>query len=212
MTASDESDRAGDDPAATRHRDATDGGEFVPRESIGRQSAAREVPDRRSGRRGDPGIDRATGGADRTSRADRAGRRTARRSGASTVSRLVGRLTTRRAAVLALVVCALALSIAVPLRTYLAQHDELQAQLAQQQTLRAQASQLAQLHAKLSDPAQVEAEARTRLHYVMPGETPYVVQLPGNGSSANSGQAGQQPSSNSVWYQQLWQSITQGQH
>ena len=26
----------------------------------------------------------------------------------------------------------------------------------------------------------VEAEARTRLHFVMPGETPYVVQLPGN--------------------------------
>ena len=33
---------------------------------------------------------------------------------------------------------------------------------------------------QLSDPAQVEIEARNRLHYVRPGETPYVVQLPGD--------------------------------
>jgi len=92
---------------------------------------------------------------------------------------MLGRLTTRRAALLAVVVCALALSVAVPLHTYLSQRDDLAQQLQQQQALRDQENQLAQRAAQLSDPAQVEAEARTRLHFVMPGETPYEVQLPG---------------------------------
>ena len=112
---------------------------------------------------------------------------------------------------IALVVCALALSIAVPLRTYFSQRDDLQAQLAQQEQLREQEAQLEQQRAQLTDPAQIEAEARNRLRYVMPGETPYVVQLPGDGSSTGTGHADQQNSSNSVWYQRLWQSINQGQ-
>src|SRR2546429_651851 len=74
--------------------------------------------------------------------------------------RVLSRLTTRRAALLAMVACALALSIAVPLRTYLAQRDELQAELQQQETLRQEAAQLTQQQQRLSDDAQVEAEAR----------------------------------------------------
>jgi cell division protein FtsB len=126
-------------------------------------------------------------------------------------SRVLGRLTTRRAALLAIVVCALALSVAVPLHTYLSQRNDLQAQLQQQTVLRAQAGQLEQRESQLADPAQVEAEARTRLHYVMPGETPYVVQLPGSVPVVGPSKPGQKASPSTSWYQQLWNSI-QGSH
>lgn len=138
----------------------------------------------------------------------RGGPRNARRSLAS---RVLGRLTTRRAALLAIVVCALALSVAVPLHTYLSQRDDLQAQLRQQEALRAQAAQLEQREAQLSDPAQVEAEARTRFHYVMPGETPYVVQLPGSVPVPGPSKQGQKTGPSTSWYQLLWNSV-QGSH
>jgi cell division protein FtsB len=121
--------------------------------------------------------------------------------------RVLSRLTTRRAALLAMVVCALALSIAVPLHTYLSQRAELQSEMQQQQTLRQQEAALIQAQQRLSDTAQVEAEARTRFGYVMPGETPYVVQLPGGLPPAGQQQSGQQVAPGGSWYQQLWNSV-----
>ena len=138
----------------------------------------------------------------------RGGPRTVRRS---LPSRVLGRLTTRRAALLAVVVCALALSVAVPLHTYLSQRDDLAQQLQQQQALRDQENQLQQRAAQLSDPAQVEAEAGTRLHFVLPGETPYEVQLPGAVPSSGQGGAGQHPGAAGSWYEKLWNSIV-GSH
>lgn len=122
-------------------------------------------------------------------------------------SRLIARLTTRRAAVLALVVAALALSVAVPLRTYFSQRADLQNQLAQQQSLQNQLSQLQQQQAQLSDTAEVKAQAKERLHYVMPGEVPYVVQLPGDtGAATGTAQPATPTTSPGAWYQQLWSS------
>ena len=115
---------------------------------------------------------------------------------------------TRQAAVLAMVVCALALSIAVPLRTYLTQHAQVQQELAQQAQLQAEAQQLEQRKQQLSDPAQIQAEARTRLGMVMPGETPYTVQLPGDGQQGDQHGSPQQQASNQPWFEQLWNSIT----
>jgi cell division protein FtsB len=123
------------------------------------------------------------------------------------VGQVLGRLTTRRAALLALVVCGLALSIAVPLHTYVSQRDDLAAQQQQQQVLRAQERQLQQREQQLSDPAQIEAEARTRLHYVLPGETPYVVQLPGTATTPGTTRPGKQTAPTQSWYEQLWNSI-----
>ncbi len=118
---------------------------------------------------------------------------------------------TRRASVLALLVCALALSVSVPLRTYLSQRDELAAQRQQQTDLARQVRELDQRRAQLSDPAQVEAEARKRLGYVRPGETPYIVQLPSPPAAAPPGEtSGLQPAPQPPdlpWYQQLWTSI-----
>jgi hypothetical protein len=86
--------------------------------------------------------------------------------------------------VLALIMCAVVLSVAVPLRNYLGQRGELEDTVRQQEKLREQVDGLERRKAQLSDPAQVEVEARDRLRYVHPGETPYVVQLPSETSSS----------------------------
>jgi cell division protein FtsB len=121
---------------------------------------------------------------------------------------VLGLSTTRRAAMFAIVVCALALSVAVPLRTYLAQRDEVATQQQRQAELRAQVEQLEARKAQLEDPAQVEAEARRRLRYVMPGETPYVVELPGDHDTNGQGQPAQQSPRQQSWYETLWNAVT----
>jgi cell division protein FtsB len=119
----------------------------------------------------------------------------------------LGLSTTRRAAMLATVVCALALSVAVPLRTYLAQRSDVQIQEQRQAELRRQVGELEQRKAQLADPAQVQAEAKRRLRYVMPGETPYMVELPAEAGGSGSGQQSTHPISQQAWYQALWQSV-----
>nr|WP_245617117.1 septum formation initiator family protein [Amycolatopsis taiwanensis] len=121
---------------------------------------------------------------------------------------MLGISTTRRAAVLAIVICALAFTLAVPLRTYLSQRAEIKVQEQHQAELQAEVAQLEARKAALSDPAEVEAEARRRLRYVMPGETPYLVQLPED-SPQSPQQGGQQkPGPSQAWYQQLWSSLS----
>ncbi|MFC4087179.1 FtsB family cell division protein [Amycolatopsis samaneae] len=117
--------------------------------------------------------------------------------------------TTRRAAVVAIVVCALAFTIAVPLRTYLSQKSEVNDQQVQQTELQRQVAQLEARKSELSDPAQIEAEARRRLRMVKPGETPYIVQLPEDKAPAQQPQpTGQQPVPEGSWYEKLWSQIT----
>ncbi|GAA1197623.1 Cell division protein FtsB [Prauserella alba] len=120
--------------------------------------------------------------------------------------------TTRRAAVVAIVVCALAFTIAVPLRTYLSQRAEVAEQEARQEQLQQQVERLEQRKAELSDPAQVEAEARRRLRYVMPGETPYIVQLPEDAAAEPEPARGDDsPARHGAWYEQLWDGVTEGE-
>jgi cell division protein FtsB len=120
---------------------------------------------------------------------------------------LLGLSTTRRAALLAIVVCALALSVAVPLRTYLGQRAEVQIQEQREAELRAQVEQLEKRKAQLDDPAQVEAEARRRLRYVRPGETPYIVELPGDHDQRPSGEPAPPPPKQQAWYETLWEDV-----
>lgn len=111
----------------------------------------------------------------------------------------------RRAAILAIVVCALALSVAVPLRNYVAQRQELAAVSQQQSDLAAEVARLSGERDRLSDPAEIEAQARTRLGYVRPGEVPYVVQLP-TPPETPAADAG----SGAPWYRTLWRDVTAG--
>ncbi|RZQ63496.1 FtsB family cell division protein [Amycolatopsis suaedae] len=146
-------------------------------------------------------------------RARREGRRARLRRGlsakrASGAAKVLGLSTTRRAAVVAIVVCALAFTIAVPLRTYLTQQSEVASQEQQQAQLRERVAQLEERQAELADPAQVQAEARRRLRYVMPGETPYMVQLPEDKQKAQQPPAEQKPEQPGPWYEKLWKQVT----
>lgn len=123
-------------------------------------------------------------------------------------------LTARRAAILAAVVCVLTLTIAGPVRTYLAQRTEMKQLAAEEAEKRAQIKQLEEMKVQLADPAYVESQARERLGFVMPGETPYQVQLP-PGAAAPSPQPGAsspKTASSDPWYTALWRTIADTPH
>jgi cell division protein FtsB len=82
---------------------------------------------------------------------------------------------TGRAAILAVVVCMLAISLAYPLREYLSQRGEIAEYESKVAEQRDRVEALQKARERWEDPAYVEAQARERLHYVMPGETAYVV-------------------------------------
>ncbi|BBF99794.1 MULTISPECIES: FtsB family cell division protein [Pseudonocardia] len=132
----------------------------------------------------------------------------ARSKAGEVVARTTGMLglsSTKRAAILAIVVCALALTVAVPLHNYVAQRQELAAVSDQQQALEAEVDRLSADRSRLSDPAEVEAEARTRLGMVQPGETPYIVQFPAPPEPVvDDGQA--EPGV--PWFTTLWNDVT----
>jgi cell division protein FtsB len=157
---------------------------------------SRTPPPRRSG----------TGSSRRRSREPKLNRPTRTRGVVAATTGMLGLSSARRAAVLALVVCALALTVAVPLRNYVAQRQELDAVSRQQQVLAAEVGELSKERARLSDPAEVAAQARSRLGYVTPGEVPYVVQLPVDPSATG-------PGASTVgvpWYRQLWREAAEG--
>lgn len=123
------------------------------------------------------------------------------------IGHALGVTSTRRAAILAVVILAVALSVAVPLRNYVSQRSELAAVREQQQILADQVAELERRRALLTDPRHVEAQARERLRYVRPGETPYVVQLPPPPGKPP-GAADARP--DSPWLSRLWESIVGG--
>ncbi|EHR63114.1 FtsB family cell division protein [Saccharomonospora cyanea] len=163
----------------------------------------------RSRRGGGKGVRSVPRRPRRTSRERRVAR--LRRLGAGRVAdaaKALGLSTTRRAALVAIVVCALAFTIAVPLRTYLSQRADVAAQEREVAELEAEVDRLEKRRAELRDPAQVEAEARRRLRYVMPGETPYIVQFPDSRARQGSA-ADDRPAEPEPWYEMLWNSVTE---
>lgn len=117
---------------------------------------------------------------------------------------------TTRAAVLGLVVCALVVTAALPLREYLSQRGRISHSEAAQRAQRLRVEALDQQLQRWKDPAYVRAQARSRLHYVLPGETSYVVIGPGAAPSpAGTAAPGSRPTSGpaSPWYSQVWGSV-----
>ncbi|MFI7003467.1 septum formation initiator family protein [Nocardia sp. NPDC050175] len=119
-------------------------------------------------------------------------------------------LSTGKAVILAIVVCALALTLAVPMRTYFTQRAEA-AQLHQQRKdLESDLQRLRDRRAQQQDPAYIRSEARDRLRLVLPGETPYIVQVPGMEAAAppTAVTRSREPD---PWYTELWRSISEPQ-
>ncbi|WP_441957482.1 FtsB family cell division protein [Mycolicibacterium houstonense] len=124
--------------------------------------------------------------------------------------------TARRAAILAAVVCVLTLTIAGPVRTYFAQRTEMKQLKASEEQLRAQIAELEQQKVKLADPVYIAAQARERLGFVMPGDTPYQVQLPPGALAPNDPGEVALPGSTvpagQPWYTSLWHTIADEPH
>jgi cell division protein FtsL len=108
---------------------------------------------------------------------------------------------TSRAAVLAVVICAIALSLAYPVREYIAQRRQIDQLQAERQMLNGQLASLQHQQQRLGDPAYIEQLARNKLHMCLHGETCYIViggQTVGPGAAA---------ASLTPWYERLWQSV-----
>jgi cell division protein FtsL len=112
---------------------------------------------------------------------------------------------TSRAAVLAVVMCAIALSLAYPVRAYMAQRQQIDQLVAQQQTMLTQVKNLQAEQAKLSDKSYIEQLARQELDMCFPGTQCYVIE----GSEPQISAARAQPSGPAPWYAKLWQSVQQ---
>jgi cell division protein FtsB len=119
-------------------------------------------------------------------------RRQARRS------RLTG-----RAALLALVVCSLVVALAYPMRQYVAQRAEIADMERQRRQAQERVEQLRDLKARWQDDAYAEQRIRERLHYVMPGETGYVVIDPDAAEQSRADQG----AADRPWYSNVWDGV-----
>ncbi len=117
-------------------------------------------------------------------------------------------LSTGRAVILALVVCALALTLAVPLRTYVSQRSEAEQLAREREQLETEIAALEEQKAHIQDPAWIRAQARERLRFVMPGDIPYMVQLPGDVPPEYEEQEPESPTTG-AWYSDLWLSVAE---
>ena len=115
-----------------------------------------------------------------------------------------GRLTSR-AAVLAVVVCAIALSLAYPVREYVAQRKQIDQLVAEQQMMQSQLKGLIAERGKLSDPAFIEQLAGQEQDMCFPGAQCYVID---NGQSVLSGRPARRAAP-APWYSKLWHSVQQ---
>jgi cell division protein FtsL len=101
------------------------------------------------------------------------------------------------------VICAIALSLAYPVREYIAQRQQIGQLVAQQQAMLPQVRNLQAEQARLSDRSYIEQLARQELDMCFPGTQCYVVE----GSQPLLGGTGPQQSGPAPWYAKLWQSV-----
>jgi cell division protein FtsB len=119
-------------------------------------------------------------------------RRQARRS------RLTG-----RAALLALVLCTMIVALAYPMRQYVSQRAQIAEQEREQRQARERVEQLRDLKARWQDDAYAEQQIRLRLHYVMPGETGYIVIDPKTARNARATRS----TADLPWYASVWAGV-----
>ncbi|MGI5375985.1 FtsB family cell division protein [Streptomyces sp. CA-251387] len=113
-------------------------------------------------------------------------------------SRLTG-----RAALLALVVCSMVVALAYPIRQYVSQRAEIADLQRQKEEAARRVEQLRDLKARWQDDAYAEQQIRERLHYVMPGETGYIVIDPDAAKQARTDvDAADRP-----WYSNIWDGV-----
>jgi cell division protein FtsB len=111
---------------------------------------------------------------------------------------------TSRAAVLAVVLCAVALSLAYPVREYLAQRRQIDQLEVQRESIAARLAALQAQQRRLTSNAYVEQQAEDRLHMCLPTLTCYVIINPAPPPAAR---PAARPAAGPPWYERLWHSV-----
>ncbi|MFD7133703.1 septum formation initiator family protein [Streptomyces sp. NPDC059894] len=113
-------------------------------------------------------------------------------------SRLTG-----RAALLALVLCSMIVALAYPMRQYVSQRADIADLEREKEQARQRVEELRDLKARWQDDAYAEQQIRERLHYVMPGETGFIVIDPAAArqTRADLGAADR------PWYTNVWDGV-----
>lgn len=115
---------------------------------------------------------------------------------------------TGRAALLAVVIGTLVLSLALPVREYVRQRSEISALQAEKASREAQVAALQSRLKQWDDPAFVQTQARQRLQYVMPGEVGYVVLDPAEAPAPTRERVEAATTRDEQsWYTRLWGSV-----
>ena len=106
---------------------------------------------------------------------------------------------------LGVVLLTVGLVLAFPFRNYLAAQADLVQQQATEAALRAELAQVQAQKQALLDPNYVRVQARSRLEYVMPGDTVYVVHAPTPAAPKVTTAPAAPP--DSPWYSRLWDTL-----
>jgi hypothetical protein len=104
------------------------------------------------------------------------------------------------------VVCALALTLAYPIQRYVQQQQQIAALQEGVAAGKRKVAALEQEKARWADPNYVRQQARQRLHFVLPGETGYVV-LGGEAQAGDAPADGREAVARRPWYDRLWRSV-----
>jgi cell division protein FtsL len=104
--------------------------------------------------------------------------------------------------VLAVVLCAIALSLAYPVREYIAERRQIDQLQAQNAAIAAQVRYLKSEEHALTAPSRIEQEARDSLHMCFPAQTCYEVISPVKPHASAPARLVSTP-----WYGRLWQSV-----
>src|SRR3954468_388820 len=115
---------------------------------------------------------------------------------------------TSRAAVLAVALCAVLLTLAVPLQQYVAQRSQIRELAAQERQQRARVEELQRQQLQWKDPAYIRQQAKQRLHFVKPGETAYVIVDPAPKAASTPPPVPHETAkSRGPWFSQLWSTV-----
>ncbi|HUZ53256.1 MAG TPA: septum formation initiator family protein [Streptosporangiaceae bacterium] len=112
---------------------------------------------------------------------------------------------TGRAAILAIVLCVIALSLAYPVREYIGQRRQIDQLQAQRNEIVLRLKNLEHERKRLKSPSFIEQQARDWLHMCLPTQMCYVVIPP----ATKNGRAVKAPADSVPWYARLWSSVQQ---
>ena len=108
---------------------------------------------------------------------------------------------------LAVALASVALALALPFKVWVAQRGQISDLQAQTRAAQQRIAQLRDEQQRWQDPDFIKQQARERLHYVMPGETAYVVLDDRNAKRSHARHHTAKPAElTGPWYSRLWQS------